>query len=300
MNKSTLTVCVGDIFASHAQTLVNTVNCAGVMGAGIALEFKRRFPEMYKDYKERCEQSTVKLGQPYPYRNQPQQQALFLDDSSQQDDVHPSIILNFPTKNHWKQNSTSEDIEKGLQYLKTHYKQWRITSLAMPALGCGNGGLTWHDVGPRLYRHLSRLNIPIVLYAPHGTPAHELKKSFLAQPKPEKSARLAPEPSTIYPALVVLATILAQRKRKHPEEIVNKGMLGKIAAVAKGMGLPAGPKTSLMERLERHGLIEEQRMGRQISVRPGPTYPEAAKACQQELRQWEILIREITSIRHWC
>ena len=146
-------VIIGDMFQSKAQTLVNTVNCVGVMGKGVALEFKKRFPDMYEDYVRRCKARAVKLGQPYLYRRL----------------VLP-WILNFPTKDHWRSISRLEDIVRGLRYLEQYYKEWGITSLAVPPLGCGQGQLEWRVVGPTLYRHLKRLEIPVELYAPYGMP----------------------------------------------------------------------------------------------------------------------------------
>ncbi|MGH7485124.1 MAG: macro domain-containing protein [bacterium] len=139
----------GDLFDSEAQTLVNAVNCAGVMGKGIALAFKRRFPEMFAEYRERCEDGRVRLGEPYLYRGQ-----------------SLPYVLNFPTKNHWQAASKLEDIVAGLAYLETHYRAWGITSLAVPALGCGAGQFSWDVVGPALYNALARLAIPVALYAP--------------------------------------------------------------------------------------------------------------------------------------
>src|SRR3954451_14974041 len=146
-------VIQGDMFESGAQTLVNTVNTEGVMGKGIALQFKKRFPDMYEDYVARCERNEVKLGQPYIYKER----------------LYPWII-NFPTKKHWRSISRLEDIEEGLDHLEAHYKEWGVTSLAVPPLGCGEGGLEWRVVGRVLYERLSRFAIPVVLYAPFGTP----------------------------------------------------------------------------------------------------------------------------------
>ena len=138
-----------DLFDSEAQTLVNAVNCVGVMGKGIALAFKRRFPEMFAEYRERCKRGDVRLGEPYQYRGQ-----------------SLPYVLNFPTKNHWRVPSKLEDIVAGLAYLEAHYHAWGITSLAVPALGCGAGQLSWDVGGPVLYDALDRLAIPVALYAP--------------------------------------------------------------------------------------------------------------------------------------
>lgn len=127
-------ILVGDILQSKAHTLINTVNCVGIMGKGIALEFKKRFPEMFDDYVQRCEHKEVKPGLPYLYKT-----------------LFPPQVINFPTKDHWKSVSRISDIEKGLQYLLAHYKEWGITSLAIPPLGCGNGQLEWRVVGPLIY-----------------------------------------------------------------------------------------------------------------------------------------------------
>src|SRR2546422_8464038 len=152
-------VLIGDLFASRAQTLVNTVNTEGVMGKGIALQFKKRFPEMYEDYAKRCTQKEVKLGRPYIYKGER---------------LYPWII-NFPTKKHWRSISRLEDIEEGLDYLEAHYHEWGVTSLAVPPLGCGEGGLEWRIVGRVLYERLSRFDIPVMLYAPFGTPREQLE-----------------------------------------------------------------------------------------------------------------------------
>lgn len=146
-----VTLVTGDLFASEAQTLVNAVNCVGVMGKGIALAFKRRFPEMFADYVARCQQGAVRLGDPYLYRG-----------------ASLPWILNFPTKRHWRSPSRLEDIVAGLAYLEARYSDWGITSLALPALDCGAGQLSWDVVGPVLSDALSRFEIPVELYAPVG------------------------------------------------------------------------------------------------------------------------------------
>ena len=155
---------IGDMFESDSQTLINTVNCVGIMGKGIALEFKSRFPAMYQDYVKRCKAGEVTPGKPYLYRS-----------------LLPTWVLNFPTKGHWRDVSKFSDILAGLDYLEQHYKEWGITSLACPALGCGNGQLEWRVVGPTLYQHLSRLDILVKLYAPAGTAQEQTTIGFLAQ-----------------------------------------------------------------------------------------------------------------------
>jgi len=130
------------VFGTDAQTIVNTVNCMGVMGAGIALEFRLRYPEMFEDYSKRCQNHEVKTGYPYLHKH---------------DDIW---ILNFPTKHHWKYNSRLEWIEKGLKYCKDNYKREGIQSVAFPKLGTNKGGLIWEDVNELMKKYLKDIDIP--------------------------------------------------------------------------------------------------------------------------------------------
>src|SRR3989304_3824922 len=156
-------ILVGDILQSKAQTLINTVNCVGIMGKGIAQEFKNRFPEMFDDYAERCERKERQVGIPYLYKT-----------------LFPPQVINFPTKDHWKSVSRIKDIERGLEHLLLHYKEWGVSSLAIPPLGCGSGYLDWKDVGPMIYKYVRKMGIPVEMYAPYGVPAKELTVEFLS------------------------------------------------------------------------------------------------------------------------
>jgi len=148
----------GDIFESKAKTIVNAVNCVGVMGKGIALEFKRRYPEMFKEYAAMCSSNAVQPGIPYFYKDR---------------------ILNFPTKNHWRSPSKLSYIISGLKWFRENYQAHGVESIAIPALGCGNGGLSWDVVGPVMYAMLKDLPIEVELYAPYGTPQDRLTIDFL-------------------------------------------------------------------------------------------------------------------------
>jgi O-acetyl-ADP-ribose deacetylase (regulator of RNase III) len=187
-NMAKFKALIGDMFASNAQTLVNTVNCVGVMGKGVALKFKQRFPEMFNDYARRCEQKAVKLGEPYVY-----------------EDKSGVKILNLPTKDHWRSPSRLHDIERGLDHLVQNVQAWNITSMAMPPLGCGNGGLEWSQVGPLIYRKLHGLPVDIEVYAPYGTLTTALTTEFLAAPSQmpldEKGRSFGPFSADVKPAL---------------------------------------------------------------------------------------------------
>ena len=139
----------GDIFMSEMQTITNAVNCLGVMGKGIALSFKSRFPKMYRDYVVRCRHGKVLPGIPYLYSQE------------------SPWILNFPTVYKWGEKSDINNIIMGLQHLLKYYKQWNIKSLAIPALGCGCAKLSWTVVKPIMIQYLSQLEIDDVeLYEP--------------------------------------------------------------------------------------------------------------------------------------
>lgn len=142
----------GDLLASKAQTIVNTVNCRGVMGKGVAAAFRDSgiYDKMVADYEQRCAAGKVRLGQPYLWRpstlTQGSEQGTLLDEETLEP-APPLLakqVLNFPTKDHWKQRqSRLSDIDRGLIYAASQRCEWGIKSMAVPALGCGNGRLSW-------------------------------------------------------------------------------------------------------------------------------------------------------------
>jgi O-acetyl-ADP-ribose deacetylase (regulator of RNase III) len=134
------------VFNVEAQTIVNTVNCVGVMSGGLALEFRLRYPEMFQDYVDRCNRQTVRVGRPYLYR-----------------DYGYPWILNFPTKKHWKYSSQLDWIEQGLDYFARNYQRVDISSIAFPQLGCSKGNLDWNDVKPLMENYLGHLKIPVYI-----------------------------------------------------------------------------------------------------------------------------------------
>lgn len=156
-------VLIGDIFESGADALVNTVNCEGVMGKGIALDFKKRFPDMYKEYLLACKSGDIRPGVLTIHKN------LFENDT----------VINFPTKKHWRSTTLVKDIEDGLNYFLDHYKSWGIKSVAFPPLGCGNGGLSWDVVGPLMFSKLKNIDIDVTIFAPFGTSQEKLTVEFL-------------------------------------------------------------------------------------------------------------------------
>lgn len=148
----------GDLLADDAEALVNTVNCVGFMGRGIALQFKRAWPGNYAAYAAACQRGEVRPGR------------MFVYETGQL--APPRYIVNFPTKRHWRGRSRIEDIEAGLKDLVAVVRDRGIRSIAVPPLGAGLGGLDWGDVRPRIVRALGDVaGLRVVLYEPQGAPA---------------------------------------------------------------------------------------------------------------------------------
>jgi O-acetyl-ADP-ribose deacetylase (regulator of RNase III) len=140
----------GDLLRDDAQALVNTVNLAGVMGKGIALQFKRAFPEVFTAYAEACERGELQSGKVFPVRVTGTDR----------------WVLNFPTKRHWRQRSRLDDIAAGLDDLARLLTDLRIRTVAVPPLGCGYGGLDWSTVQPLIVEKLGDLDLDVRLYPP--------------------------------------------------------------------------------------------------------------------------------------
>lgn len=211
------------MFTSEAQTLVNTVNCVGVMGKGVAFEFKKRYPAMFEDYARRCEQRLVKLGKPYLY-----------------EDKSGVKILNFPTKDHWRSSSRIADIEAGLTHLADNWERWGIRSLAMPPLGCGNGGLEWSEVGPLIFQKLHRLPIDVEVYAPYSTPSTQLTAEFLAAPVQQSLAGKGRRLEKMAPGWVALIEVLKELEDQPHAPPVGRTIFQKICYVLTELGVPTG------------------------------------------------------------
>ncbi len=147
----------GDILAADVEALVNTVNCVGIMGRGVALQFKNAFPKNFKAYEAACAQGDVQPGRMFVFETGTM--------------TNPKYIINFPTKRHWRGKSRMEDIESGLEALVAEIETRHIRSLAIPPLGSGLGGLHWPDVRARIEAALSGLkDVDVIAYEPNGAP----------------------------------------------------------------------------------------------------------------------------------
>lgn len=147
----------GNLLRSEADVLVNTVNCVGFMGKGIALQFRKAFPENFKAYETECRKGNIVPGKVFLF--------------STGNFIPPLYIINFPTKKHWRENSKIEYITSGLEDLVKVLKELDVSSVAVPPLGCGLGGLKWSVVRPLIERAFSNLpDLDVYLFQPSGTP----------------------------------------------------------------------------------------------------------------------------------
>lgn len=164
----------GNLLTEDVDALVNTVNTEGIMGKGIALQFKKAWPAMFKDYEAACKRGEVTPGRMHIWETGSL--------------TGPRYIINFPTKRHWRARSKLIDIETGLHDLTRVIRELSITSIAIPPLGCGNGGLDWREVEPRILRSLEPLAgaVDVRIFAPKGAP------SAAEQPSREPAPKLTP------------------------------------------------------------------------------------------------------------
>ena len=288
---SEITVRSGDLLKSSAQTLVNTVNTVGVMGKGIALEFKKRFPEMYEDYVLRCKSGQVRLGQPYLYRQL----------------VGP-WILNFPTKEHWRSVANLESIKQGLQLVVDKHQEWGITSIAFPPLGCGLGGLDWEVVGPTIGSYLAKLDIPVELYAPHGTPCGQVSLEFILginSPAHDPESRAANQVPAGWVAIVEILNRVKQEEYHWP---IGRTTFEKISYFATMAGIDTGLDfsqgsfgphsplySSMRAKLIQNGLLAESILGKMHEQRPGMTFSDSLLSAHQ-LAEWNDTLDRVADL----
>jgi O-acetyl-ADP-ribose deacetylase (regulator of RNase III)/uncharacterized protein YwgA len=273
---------IGDLFESQAQTLVNTVNCVGVMGKGVAEQFKKLFPDMFDDYKRRTDAKTVRLGIPY----------LYTDQSGVR-------IVNFPTKDHWRSPSRLVDIERGLDYLVAHASEWGIESLALPPLGCGNGGLEWSEVGPLIYRKLHRLPVDVDVYAPYGTPKQQLTLEYLSAPSQMSLEGRGQKADPLKPEWVVLVEVLRELEAQPYASPVGRTIFQKICYVVTEMGVPtgfqfdkgsygpfSGEVKAALHNFANRNWLNEQQLGRMIALRVAPQYERDRNRFKDEIERY--------------
>ncbi|KIR03770.1 hypothetical protein P261_02585 [Lachnospiraceae bacterium TWA4] len=256
-------VKIGNIFDSKCTTIVNTVNCVGVMGKGIALEFKKLYPQMYSDYVYKCSISEVKIGVPYVY----------------EDEDTGIKILNFPTKDHWRSPSRLSYIIDGIKLVCKNYKKYGIDKIAFPPLGCGNGGLTWDIVGPIMYQKLVKLPIEVEIYAPFGTNQKEITQEYLSRQIFEQDLK-GKVNSKVNPKWYLILEVIRELNNRTYSLKVGRTIYQKICYVITRNGVETGfnfikgsygPYSSNVKDsiavLANANLIIEKSLGRMISLK---------------------------------
>jgi O-acetyl-ADP-ribose deacetylase (regulator of RNase III) len=189
----------GNLLNAEAEALVNTVNCVGVMGKGIALQFKQAYPEMNKAYEKSCERGEMVPGRVQVW---PTGQL-----------GGPKYIINFPTKREWFRKSSYADIQSGLGSLVAEVRRLGIASIAVPPLGCGNGGLSWAKVRPMIVEAFAALpKVRVLLFAPAGAPATAERVIKTERPKLTRARALFISAIDRYSVLAYQITLLEIQK----------------------------------------------------------------------------------------
>lgn len=230
-----LSYVTGDLFKAPAQTLVNTVNTRGVMGKGIALTFRKLYPDMFTEYQRLCEERQIAIGSLYLYR------------------TPNKLILNFPTKSDWRQPSKLSYIEAGLAKFIEIYDSAGIHSIAFPPLGCGNGELDFDDVRPLMERYLQDLPIRVFIYGPlksQGTPEH---RDIAAM-----KAWLSREPTSL-PFAEVWDELVMLFRKPRSVRTSRSAISAQIDSENATIRVRAGEKTILFQKAEVQSLWRDLR-----------------------------------------
>ncbi len=227
----------GNILKAEAEALVNTVNCAGLMGKGIALQFKKAYPENFDAYHKACAVGKVQPGR------------MFIFDLHSM--LNPKYVVNFPTKRDWRANSRYEDIESGLQALVADIRRLGIRSIAMPPLGCGLGGLDWNKVRPMIERAFANLpDVRLLLFAPSGAPEAKTMPVRTERPKLTVARALFIRLMDQYAAQSYRLTLLEIQKLAY--FLQEAGQPLRLKYQAGHFGPYAPNLNKVLETLERH------------------------------------------------
>jgi len=247
----------GNLLQADVEALVNTVNCVGYMGKGVALQFKQAYPENFHAYQRACRANEVKPGQ------------MFIFETGKM--INPKYIINFPTKRHWQSKSRIEDIKSGLAALTEDIKRLEIKSLAIPPLGCGNGGLNWSDVRPLIESAFASLpGIHVLLYAPHGTPDARMMPVGTYKPKMTPSRALFIKLIERYAAMDYRRTLLEVQKLAYFLQEAGEPL--RLLHEAGKYGPYATNLNKVLERIEGHfirGYGDSQKPDAEIDLLPG-------------------------------
>lgn len=227
----------GNLLRADAEALVNSVNCEGFMGKGIALQFKKAFPANFDAYHQACKRGEVRPGQMFIYETG----AL----------VNPRYVINFPTKRTWRSKSRIEDIEKGLEALVAVVRERKIRSIAVPPLGCGLGGLDWRLVRPLIEKAFKELpDVRVLLFEPAGAPSAREMPVRTERPKLTLARALFLRLMGTYRELAYRLTLLEIQKLAYFMQEAGEPL--RLRYVKHLYGPYAHNLNKVLERLEGH------------------------------------------------
>lgn len=247
----------GNLLTAEVDALVNTVNCDGYMGKGIALQFKQAFPGNFKAYESACQQGDMVSGR------------MLIHDNGGL--VNPRWIINFPTKRHWRNKSRLEDIASGLKALVADVQRLGIRSIAVPPLGCGLGGLNWADVRPIIEQAFAPLpDVAVHLYEPNGAPPAKTMPVGTARPNMTPARALFVKLMDAYSALDYSRTLLEVQKLAYFLQAAGQPL--RLQYVAHHYGPYAANLNKVLEVMEGHfvrGYGDSQKPDAEIELLPG-------------------------------
>lgn len=277
-----LSTATGNLLQADVDALVNTVNTVGVMGKGIALQFRKAYPEMFAAYAKACKAGEVQLG----HMNVWETGAL----------DGPRFIINFPTKGHWRAGSKLRDIETGLVDLVRVITERGITSIAVPPLGCGNGGLDWADVEPRIRSALDALpDVDVRLYAPGATP--DAAEMANATTKPRMSVGRAALVTLVdrYSRLALAATPIEVQKLMYFLQVLGEPL--RLNYAKNLYGPYADNLRDVLDAVEGHYLTGYgDGSARVLEAVPVRTLPEASEAAAAVLARHSETLERIDRV----
>lgn len=291
----------GNILEADVEALVNTVNCIGYMGKGIALQFKKAFPENFEAYARACKAEKVRPGKMFVYPTE--------------DLMNPKYIINFPTKRHWRGKSRLGDIETGLKALVKEIRHLEIRSVAVPPLGCGLGGLDWATVRPMIEKALDELpNVRVLLFEPVGTPDAKAMPVRTKHPKMTVARALFIKLMQQYSEMDYRLTLLEIQKLAYFLQEAGESL--KLKYEPGLYGPYAHNLNKVLEIMESHfieGYGDTQKPDVEISLLPGAAekaseFLERRQECQARLARVAELIEgfetpyglELLSSAHWA
>jgi O-acetyl-ADP-ribose deacetylase (regulator of RNase III) len=253
----------GNLLEADTEALVNTVNTVGVMGKGIALQFRQAFPENFRAYEAACKRGQVQPGRMFVFHT---------------NTLHnPKIIVNFPTKRHWKGKSKIEDIDSGLKDLIDVVNREQIKSIAVPPLGCGNGGLKWSEVRPRIEKAFESVPyVKVHLYEPAGAPTSGEMKVATARPKMTGARAAILLLMSRYQVPGYRLTLLEIQKLAYFLQVAGEPL--KLAFIKQKYGPYTEQLHHVLQRLEGHFIRGYGDRSRDISVTLLPGAAEEAEA----------------------